>query len=63
MAGPPTKIMLIRHGEKPAKSPGKSGPFDVKLDGTSGGGKMPPLQDRSGRCAALRACALISIAP
>ncbi len=44
MAGPPTKIMIIRHGEKPAKSPGKNGPFDVKLDGTSGGGKSLIVQ-------------------
>ncbi len=39
MAGPPTKIMIIRHGEKPPNNPGKEGPFDVKLDGESGGGK------------------------
>ena len=39
MAGYPTKIMIIRHAEKPPNSPGKKGPFDVKLDGESGGGK------------------------
>ncbi len=35
MAGPPSKIMIIRHGEKP----GKTGPVDVTLDGQPGGGK------------------------
>ena len=44
MAGPPSKIMIIRHGEKPANSPGKDGPFDVKLDGKSGGGKSLIVQ-------------------
>ncbi len=44
MAGPPTKIMIIRHGEKPPSSPGKKGPFDVKLDGESGGGKSLIVQ-------------------
>jgi hypothetical protein len=39
MAGPPTKIMIIRHGEKPPDPPNKTGPFDVQLDGESGGGK------------------------
>ncbi len=39
MAGPPTKIMIIRHGEKPPNPPNKSGPWDVKLDGESGKGK------------------------
>jgi hypothetical protein len=39
MAGPPTKIMIIRHGEKPAKHPGKTGPFDVQENGESGNGK------------------------
>jgi hypothetical protein len=39
MAGPPTKIMIIRHGEKPPKSPGKKGPWDVLVDGESGNGK------------------------
>jgi hypothetical protein len=37
-APPPTKIMLIRHAEKPTDSPDKSGPWDVKEDGTSGKG-------------------------
>lgn len=31
--------MIIRHGEKPPKHPGKAGPFDVKEDGSPGGGK------------------------
>jgi len=41
MAGtaPPTKIMIIRHAEKPPKHPGKSGPFDVQADGSPGNGK------------------------
>jgi hypothetical protein len=38
MAGPPTKIMIIRHEEKPPKSPGKKGPWDVLVDGESGNG-------------------------
>ena len=37
-APPPTKIMLIRHAEKPPDHPNKSGPWDVKEDGTSGKG-------------------------
>jgi len=39
MAGPPTKIMIIRHAEKPPKSPGKKGPWDVLEDGEPGKGK------------------------
>jgi hypothetical protein len=35
---PPTKIMLIRHAEKPPKSPNKSGPWDIREDGTRGKG-------------------------
>jgi hypothetical protein len=38
-AGPPTKIMIIRHGEKPPKQAGKAGPLDVQEDGQSGGGR------------------------
>jgi hypothetical protein len=38
MAGPPKKIMIIRHGEKPPSNP-KDAPFDVKEDGERGGGK------------------------
>jgi hypothetical protein len=38
MAGPPNKIIIIRHGEKPPTHPGKKGPFDVKEDGKSGKG-------------------------
>lgn len=37
-APPPTKIMLIRHAEKPPDPPNKSGPWDIKEDGTSGKG-------------------------
>ncbi len=36
---PPSKIMIIRHGEKPAKRPGTTGPFDVQENGSPGGGK------------------------
>jgi hypothetical protein len=39
MAGPPTKIMIIRHGEKPSKSPDTKGPWDVLVDGKPGNGK------------------------
>jgi hypothetical protein len=41
MAGspPPTKIMIIRHAEKPPKHPGTAGPFDVQEDGSPGNGK------------------------
>jgi hypothetical protein len=39
MAAPPKKIMIIRHGEKPAKHPGADGPFDVQENGTPGKGK------------------------
>jgi hypothetical protein len=41
MAGspPPTKIMIIRHAEKPPKHPGNTGPFDVQEDGEPGNGK------------------------
>jgi hypothetical protein len=41
MAGipPPSKIMIIRHGEKPPKHPGETGPFDVQEDGEPGNGK------------------------
>src|SRR5271157_3604563 len=38
MPGPPTKIMIIRHGEKPPKTPNTK-PLDVKLDGSPGDGK------------------------
>jgi hypothetical protein len=39
MASPPSKIMIIRHAEKPPKHPGKTGPFDVQEDGSPGNGK------------------------
>jgi len=38
MSAPPTKIMIIRHGEKPPKPPDKKGPWDVLADGQSGSG-------------------------
>jgi hypothetical protein len=38
-AGPPSKIIIIRHGEKPPTNPGKNGPFDVKENGERGNGK------------------------
>jgi hypothetical protein len=37
-AGPPKKIMIIRHGEKPPKHAGKSDPIDVQENGQSGNG-------------------------
>lgn len=39
MAGPPGKIMIIRHGEKPPKSPSTKGPWDVLVNGEPGKGK------------------------
>jgi hypothetical protein len=39
MSAPPTKIMIIRHGEKPAKSPGPNDPVDVLESGQPGNGK------------------------
>lgn len=44
MAAPPTKIMIIRHAEKPPNPPNKSGPWDVLLDGKSGSGKSLIVQ-------------------
>jgi len=38
MPAPPTKIMFIRHGEKPSKQPDKHGLWDVQENGQSGGG-------------------------
>lgn len=38
MPGHPTKIMIIRHGEKPPKPPNKKGPWDVLVNGQSGAG-------------------------
>ena len=48
MSGPPTNIMIIRHGEKPPKSPGKNGPWDVLVDGESGSGKSLVVPEWSG---------------
>jgi hypothetical protein len=39
VSAPLQKIMIIRHAEKPAKNPGKAGPFDVQENGESGKGK------------------------
>ena len=36
---PPSRIMIIRHAEKPPDPPNKSGPWDVQINGQSGGGK------------------------
>jgi hypothetical protein len=36
---PPTKIMIIRHAEKPPNPPNTNGPWDVLVDGKSGGGE------------------------
>jgi hypothetical protein len=41
MAGspPPSKIMIIRHAEKPPDPPNTKGPWDVQLNGQPGNGK------------------------
>lgn len=39
MAAPPTKIMIIRHAEKPPKPPKETGPWDVLVNGQSGAGE------------------------
>ena len=39
MAAPPTKIMIIRHAEKPPKLPNETGPWDVLVNGQSGAGE------------------------
>ena len=39
MAAPPTKIMIIRHAEKPPNPPNKTGPWDVQANGKGGKGK------------------------
>jgi hypothetical protein len=44
MAAPPSKIMIIRHAEKPPKPPNKKGPWDVVSDGQSGSGKSLIVQ-------------------
>jgi hypothetical protein len=46
MAGspPPSKIMIIRHAEKPPNPPNKTGPWDVHLDGKTGDGKSLIVQ-------------------
>ena len=36
---PPSKIMILRHAEKPPNPPNKTGPWDVQENGQSGGGK------------------------
>lgn len=38
-SSPPTKIMIIRHAEKPPDSPNTDGPWDVLANGQSGSGK------------------------
>jgi hypothetical protein len=45
--------MLIRHGEKPPKSPDKKGPWDVQEDGQPGNGKslIVPGWQRAGALA------------
>ncbi len=44
MAAPPTKIMIIRHAEKPPNKPNTTGPWDVLADGQSGSGKSLIVQ-------------------
>jgi hypothetical protein len=39
MAAPPTKIMIIRHAEKPPNPPNENGPWDVQVNGQSGNGE------------------------
>jgi hypothetical protein len=39
VAAPPTKIMIIRHGEKPPEGPNNQGPWDVLENGQSGNGE------------------------
>jgi hypothetical protein len=39
MAPPPTKIMIIRHAEKPPNPPNTTGPWDVLANGQSGNGE------------------------
>jgi hypothetical protein len=43
MPAPPTKIMIIRHGEKPPKR-NDTGPWDVLVNGQSGSGKSLIVQ-------------------
>lgn len=38
-SAPPSKIMIIRHAEKPPNPPNKSGPWDVQFNGQPGNGK------------------------
>jgi hypothetical protein len=44
MAAPPTKIMIIRHAEKPPNKPSNTGPWDVLANGQSGSGKSLIVQ-------------------
>lgn len=44
MAAPPSRIMIIRHAEKPPNPPNKKGPWDVQADGKSGAGKSLIVQ-------------------
>ncbi len=44
MAAPPTKIMIIRHAEKPPNKPNTAGPWDVLANGQSGSGKSLIVQ-------------------
>jgi hypothetical protein len=47
---PPTKIMIIRHAEKPPKPPNNAGPWDVLVTGQTGDGNSDPAQEN--RCRA-----------
>ena len=38
-SAPPSKIMIIRHAEKPPNPPNSSGPWDVQANGQPGNGK------------------------
>jgi hypothetical protein len=50
---PPSKIMILRHAEKPPDPPNKSGPWDVQEDGQPGNGKslIVPGWQRAGALA------------
>ena len=56
---PPSKIMIIRHAEKPPNPPNKTGPWDVQLDGKPGDGKSLIVQgwQRAGNARKRRAFA------
>lgn len=52
--GPPSKIMIIRHAEKPPDPPNMSGPWDVQANGEPGNGRslIVPGWQRAGALSA-----------